>query len=112
MLFCSQAFFLFFTVIFLAYWAIRWHQLRVWLLTAASFYFYAKWNEWLALLICISTAMDYLIALGMDRSTVAWRRKLLLGVSLVANLGLLCYFKYANFFLHSPVLRWCTCKAP
>ena len=101
MLFCSQAFFLFFTVIFLAYWAIRWHQLRVWLLTAASFYFYAKWNEWLALLICISTAMDYLIALGMDRSTVAWRRKLLLGVSLVANLGLLCYFKYANFFLAS-----------
>src|SRR5947209_3741805 len=63
MLFCSQAFFLFFTVIFLVYWAVRWQQLRVWLLTAASFYFYAKWNEWLALLICISTAMDYLIAL-------------------------------------------------
>src|SRR6266404_4931521 len=101
MLFCSQQFFLFFTVIFIAYWSLRWHQLRVWLLTGASFYFYARWNQKLALLICISTAMDYLIALGMDRSTVSWRRKFLLGVSLLANLGLLCYFKYANFFLDS-----------
>src|SRR3989442_6853836 len=101
MLFCSQAFFLFFTAVFIVYWIIPWHQLRVWLLMGASFYFYARWNKWLALLICVSTAMDYLIALGMDRSTLAWRRKLLLGISLVANLGLLCYFKYANFFLAS-----------
>ncbi len=28
-------------------------------------------------------------------------RKLLLLASLVGNLGLLCYFKYVNFFLHS-----------
>jgi alginate O-acetyltransferase complex protein AlgI len=99
--FCSQPFFLFFTALFIVYWSLRWHQLRVWLLTGASFYFYAKWNEMLALLICISTALDYLIALGMDRSTSGWRRKLLLTISLAANLGLLCYFKYANFFLAS-----------
>ena len=68
---------------------------------AASIYFYTSWNQWLALLICVSTAMDYVVALGMDRSSVAWRRKLLFGTSLVANLSLLCYFKYANFFLAS-----------
>jgi alginate O-acetyltransferase complex protein AlgI len=75
---------------------------RVWLLLLASFYFYASWNQWLALLICVSTAMDYLIARGLDhpRSSAGWR-KLLLGISLVANLGLLVYFKYANFFLQS-----------
>jgi alginate O-acetyltransferase complex protein AlgI len=74
---------------------------RVWLLVLASFFFYASWNKWLALLICLSTALDYGIAHGLD----AWKsprgRKLLLAVSLCANLGLLMYFKYENFFLQS-----------
>jgi len=101
MQFCSQKFFLFFLLIFALYWTLRWRRIRVWLLLAASFYFYASWNKWLALLICVSTFLDYLLALGIERSTVNWRRKLLLCVSLFANLGLLCYFKYANFFLLS-----------
>src|SRR5262249_40250275 len=67
----------------------------------ASFYFYAKWNNWLAVLIGVTTVMDYAIALGMDRDASERRRKLLLGVSLVGNLRVLCYFKYANFFLQS-----------
>ena len=74
---------------------------RVWLLVAASFYFYATWNKWLAIILCISTLVDYLLALAIERSTGIRRRKLLLCVSLLANLGLLCYFKYANFFLLS-----------
>jgi alginate O-acetyltransferase complex protein AlgI len=101
MLFCSQQFLVFFAVVFALYWALPWQRARVWLLLAASFYFYACWNEWLALLICASTVMDYLLALGMERSVSPPRRKLLLTISLVANLGLLCYFKYANFFLGS-----------
>jgi alginate O-acetyltransferase complex protein AlgI len=81
---------------------VRGHdRARVWLLMFASFYFYASWNKWLALIICISTALDYLIAQGMERSSSVWLRRVLLTVSIVANLGLLCYFKYANFFLQS-----------
>jgi alginate O-acetyltransferase complex protein AlgI len=45
--------------------------------------------------------MDYAIARGMDGSTRPGWRKFLVSVSLVANLGLLVYFKYANFFLQS-----------
>src|SRR5947209_15294873 len=101
MLFCSPQYLGFFTLIFLVYWALPWHRARVWLLLAASFFFYASWNKWLAGLICLSTAMDYAVALGMAATASAFRRKLLFGVSLVANLGLLCYFKYANFFLRS-----------
>jgi alginate O-acetyltransferase complex protein AlgI len=101
MQFCSQKFFLFFLLIFALYWLLPWRRLRVFLLLAASFYFYASWNKWLALLICVSTLLDYLLALGIERSTLNWLRKLLLSVSLFANLGLLCYFKYANFFLLS-----------
>lgn len=101
MLFCSEAYLVFLALIFTVYWAIPVPRLRVWLLLVASFYFYASWNKWLAGLICVSTAMDYAVALGMDRLQASWKRKLLLGLSLVANLGLLCYFKYANFFLDS-----------
>jgi alginate O-acetyltransferase complex protein AlgI len=101
MQFCSQKFFLFFLLVFVLYWALPWRRVRVGLLLAASFYFYASWNKWLALLICVSTLLDYLLALGIEHSTAMWRRKLLLCVSLFANLGLLCYFKYANFFLTS-----------
>jgi alginate O-acetyltransferase complex protein AlgI len=100
-LFCSLEFLLFFTLIFAVYWALPWRSARIGLLLIASFYFYASWNKRLALLITASTVLDYLLALAIDRCGLPRRRKLLLCVSLFANLGLLCYFKYANFFLLS-----------
>jgi alginate O-acetyltransferase complex protein AlgI len=101
MLFCSQRFLVFFAAVFALYWALPGRRVRVWLLLGASFYFYACWNRWLALLICASTFADYWVARGIEASTAPGRRKLLLGASLAGNLGLLCYFKYANFFLGS-----------
>src|SRR5687767_13415849 len=99
MLFCSSQFLFFFTAVFLVYWALPWHRARVYLLLGASFYFYASWNKWLALLIVLTSAMDYMVALDLERLTSARARKLLLLLSLVMNLGILVYFKYANFFL-------------
>jgi alginate O-acetyltransferase complex protein AlgI len=101
MLFCSLHFLFFFSAIFLVYWIMPWREARIWLLLGASFYFYASWNAWLALLIGVTAAMDYVLALGMDRTDSSARRKLLLGISLTVNLGVLGYFKYANFFLDS-----------
>jgi alginate O-acetyltransferase complex protein AlgI len=101
MLFCSRQFLVFFAAVFVLYWALPWRAARVWLLLAASCYFYACWNRWLALIVCGSTLLDYLLARGIEASASARLRRLLLALSLVANLGLLCYFKYANFFLRS-----------
>jgi alginate O-acetyltransferase complex protein AlgI len=101
MLFCSEAFLLFFVIVFTLYWAMPWQRGRVWLLLIASFYFYASWNRWLALLIGVSTVIDYFLARGIDSWTSVRGRRFLLTLNIVANLGLLCYFKYANFFLHS-----------
>ena len=101
MLFCSQQFCLFFLVVFIVYWAMPWPRPRVYLLLAASLTFYACWNQWLALVLCASTLLDYLLARGMDAWSSPRVRKLLLLVSVVGNVGLLCYFKYANFFLRS-----------
>jgi alginate O-acetyltransferase complex protein AlgI len=101
MLFTSQKFLYFFTIIFVVYWSLPWRRVRVWLLLGASFYFYASWNQWLAALIGISTTVDYLIARALEAGAWSRWRKHLLTVSIAANLGLLCYFKYANFFLRS-----------
>jgi alginate O-acetyltransferase complex protein AlgI len=101
MLFCSQQFLFFFLVVFAAYWTMPWPRGRVYLLLAASFVFYATWNEWLAILIVISSTADYFIARGLDRSDRPGLRKLLLTASILFNVGILCYFKYVNFFLRS-----------
>src|SRR5262249_34200306 len=118
MLFCSWNFALFLAVVLAVYWLIPWHRVqltiplpgrlvvtghdvRVWWLVGASFYFYASWNRLLALLIFGTTVMDYLIALGMSATSSRRLRRALLLLSLTANLGFLVYFKYANFFLAS-----------
>lgn len=101
MLFCSRQFLIFYAAVLGLYWALRWRAARVWLLLAASFYFYACWNRWLALLIAASSTVDYGLALLMQASTGPLRRRALLAISITANLTLLTYFKYANFFLES-----------
>jgi alginate O-acetyltransferase complex protein AlgI len=101
MLFCTNKFLFFFTAVFAVYWLLPWRRGRVYWLLAASFYFYACWNKHLAGLICVSTLFDFLAARGMEASTSPRLRKGLLGLSLTMNLGMLAYFKYANFFLRS-----------
>ncbi len=101
MLFCSQQFLLFFLVVFALYWSVPWQRFRVWLLLVASFLFYASWNQWLAILIVASTVMDYGIARRLETCLGKRSRQGLLLLSITFNLGILCYFKYANFFLRS-----------
>ena len=77
---------------------------RLRILIAASLIFYAAWSVPLVSLIVISAIVDYCAgrALGREASAGqddARRRKLILALSLTVNLGLLAYFKYANFFL-------------
>jgi alginate O-acetyltransferase complex protein AlgI len=101
MLFCTKEYLLFFLAVFTAYWLLPWRRPRVWLLLGASFYFYACWNKWLACIVLGTTLMDYAVARGLDATGRPLARRVLLLLSLVVNLGLLVYFKYANFFLDS-----------
>jgi alginate O-acetyltransferase complex protein AlgI len=100
-LFTSREYLFFLVGVFVVYWAMPWQRGRVWLLLLASFGFYASWNRWLALLVCASASLDWALALLIERASVPPLRRGLLAVSVTANLGLLCYFKYANFFLES-----------
>jgi alginate O-acetyltransferase complex protein AlgI len=73
-------------------------QARKWMLLLASYYFYGIWNwHYLALIIC-STLIDFEIGRRMPRAT---KPRTLLLLSVVINLGILAFFKYANFFLIS-----------
>jgi D-alanyl-lipoteichoic acid acyltransferase DltB (MBOAT superfamily) len=100
--FNTQAFVLFFALVFALYWLIprRWQMTRIWLLVAASFHFYAAWSKDLAFLVLTTTLADYLFGRLMDSTE---RQRIRLGVvfaSITMNLGVLCYFKYRGFFLN------------
>ena len=101
MLFTTHQYLIFFLVVFAVYWAMPWPRLRVYLLLTASFYFYATWNEWLALLVTGTATLDYFLARGIDTSRARGLRRLFAGTSIAVNLGVLCVFKYVNFFLES-----------
>jgi alginate O-acetyltransferase complex protein AlgI len=100
MLFCTSQFLYFFLAVFAVYWLLPWPRARVWLLVAASFYFYATWSRPLALLVGVFTFLDYLAGRAIEASQ-GRRRKLLFLLGLTLNVGLLGYFKYADFFLSS-----------
>lgn len=70
---------------------------RLLFVTAFSYYFYYKSSGTYFFLLALVTVADFFIARLMAFSSVRWQRKLWVLVSLVINLGLLCYFKYANF---------------
>ncbi len=79
---------------------IAWTARKVSLLLA-SYVFYAAWDPVFVILLWGSTVVDWFVARAMVRTMVPRRKKLLLAASLVFNLGLLGYFKYAGFLQRS-----------
>jgi alginate O-acetyltransferase complex protein AlgI len=67
----------------------------------ASYTFYAFAAGWYALLMVVSTTVDFTVGILLDREQRPTRRKLILLLSLAFNLGLLSFFKYHGFFLES-----------
>ena len=69
-IFYSEIFAAFFAAVFALYWAMAAlrpplrERVRVALLLVASFYFYASWNRFLAVLVFATTAVDYFVALA------------------------------------------------
>lgn len=67
----------------------------------SSVLFYGYWNKWYLLLLATPSVIDYLCARAIEDSDDEAVRKRWVWVSVVTNIGLLCYFKYTNFFLSS-----------
>jgi alginate O-acetyltransferase complex protein AlgI len=68
------------------------------MLLGASYVFYGWWDWAFLSLILIVTVLNYLTALGVAGSDDIKRRKLMVGLSVAVNLGMLGTFKYFGFF--------------
>jgi alginate O-acetyltransferase complex protein AlgI len=102
MLFNSGVFLKFFAGFLLLYWLVRSNlRARNILIVAASYLFYGWWDYRFLGLILLSSVVDYFVGLGIARQTDPHRRKVWLALSIVANLGILGFFKYFGFFVSS-----------
>lgn len=97
----SSAIFLFFflPVIFILYFLVPKKAQNI-LLLIASLLFYTWGEPRFILFVLASITIDYFIAKGMDTARLRGR-KCGLAISLILNIGLLAYFKYANFFVEN-----------
>ncbi len=122
MLFNSIDFLIFFPIVVLVYFIIPKKIKYIWLLIA-SYYFYMGWNAKYALLLFFSTAVTYLSGVAMDiidrggfnkekpadsdqngsdkasadDEIKTRRKKWVVAVSFILNLGILFIFKYLDF---------------
>lgn len=98
MLFNSLHFLVFFPVVTLVYFLMPTLRVRNILLLLASYYFYMQYKPEYALLMLLSTIIDYFAGLGMSRTSKKAVKRSWLVLSLMGNLGMLFFFKYFNFF--------------
>jgi D-alanyl-lipoteichoic acid acyltransferase DltB (MBOAT superfamily) len=98
LLFNTLAYARFFAVVFTVSWLlVRARKLRVLFLLGASYVFYAHWNWRFLPLIFASSSIDWWLGNAIGRCTDPVRRRRLLVVTVVVNLGVLATFKYLGF---------------
>ncbi|MCB1219996.1 MAG: MBOAT family protein [Planctomycetales bacterium] len=76
---------------------LRGQPARKLLLLVASYLFYMAWNPAFIILIIFSSFVDWFVGAALEHEERRQRRMGLLLASLVANLGLLAWFKYSGF---------------
>ena len=99
MLFNSFQYWIFFLIVAALFYSIPFRLGKL-LLILASYIFYMSWDPRFIVLILTSTIVDYFLGIWIEVAS-GRRRKLLLAVSLVVNLGILGFFKYYDFFAGS-----------
>jgi alginate O-acetyltransferase complex protein AlgI len=101
MLFNSYTFLVFFIIVLILHnLPFSWKTKKINLLLA-SYVFYAAWNPPFILLLWLSTIVDYFVGKALYREENKHKKKLLLVISLIGNLGMLCFFKYGGFILEN-----------
>lgn len=98
LLFNSGLFFFLFIGFIIIYMSLKKHLFaRIIYVTLFSLYFYYKSSGIYFLLLIFVATSDYFIARGIFKVQNPNKKKLLLILSLIVDLGLLAYFKYFNF---------------
>jgi alginate O-acetyltransferase complex protein AlgI len=99
MVFNSLTFMVFFAVVLAMHsLPLAWTTKKINLLIA-SYIFYSAWNPPFVILLWISTVVDWFAAQGLVKARRQSARHAWMLLSVVANLGMLGYFKYGQFLL-------------
>jgi alginate O-acetyltransferase complex protein AlgI len=108
MFFNSFTFLVFFSVVFFVYWFSLKDKLKAQniFILVSSYVFYGWWDWRFLILIILSTWVDFYVGRALDKQVNIQKRKWLLAISVMFNLGLLCYFKYFGFFIENWVAAW------
>ncbi len=103
MIFQSFQFLVFFVVVLFTARIIltKYPAARKLFLLAASYFFYMCWDWRFAGLILAITVVNYYIGPKIEQAKSSGGKKRWLALSLVISIGILGYFKYANFFIDS-----------
>ena len=97
MLFNSFQFLVFFPVVVFVFFTLPPKFKKYWLL-AASYFFYMCWNAKYALLLLTSTIVTYFSGIFIDKfKEDTSKKKAVVALSFIINLGILFFFKYFNF---------------
>jgi len=105
MLFNSYTFIVFFIIIVTLHHLpfFSWKTKKVNLLLA-SYVFYAAWNPPFILLLWLSTVVDFFVGRALYRQENKRKKKVLLVISFIGNLGMLFFSKYGTFLLENFVV--------
>jgi alginate O-acetyltransferase complex protein AlgI len=103
MLFNSITYAVFLPIVFVIYWFVLKHHLKLQnlFLLIAGYIFYGWWDWRFLFLLMLSSTVDYIVGLSLGKTDVERKRKLILMLSISFNIGLLGFFKYFNFFVDS-----------
>ena len=100
LLFNNGFFVYFFTLFILLFFALRnHHKARRYVFCLFSLYFFYKASGWFVGLVLISAVVDFFLSNAIYREKSQGRKKFLLVLSILFNLGMLFYFKYTDFFI-------------
>jgi len=101
MVFNSYTFIAFFVIVLILHnLPLPWKAKKINLLLA-SYIFYAAWNPPFILLLWLSTVVDFFVGRALYSQTNIHKRRTLLVISLIGNIGMLCFFKYGGFLLEN-----------
>lgn len=101
MVFNSYTFIVFFAIVLALYSLPLIWKAKKNILLVASYVFYAAWNPPFILLLWLSTVVDFHVGKALYTQNNKHKKKLLLVISLIGNLGMLCFFKYGSFLLEN-----------
>jgi alginate O-acetyltransferase complex protein AlgI len=101
MIFASFEFLCFFLAVLIVRSCLRSFAAEKWLLLIASYCFYLTWNIPCILLLLFTSVSDFCIGRKLGQPENPNYRRRLLILSLLANLGILGFFKYSNFLLEN-----------